>query len=465
MKRIALIGAAAACMFAACKPNVSVTTPPTAGQAVFKNYLAIGSSFTAGVTDGSLFVTAQHNSFPQRLFEQFSTITDNNGAVGPFIQPYLVGDNGYPNPKLVLTTVHTFCGTDTMLGAVPYPNFVVNPADAQPFISSSNNGQINNIAVPLQRVIDYKYQGYALQNPWAMRSFLNTINVATWRPIDELSYRVRNQHPTFFTFWMGVDDVMGYAVAGGQGDGSANALPVNPAAGIYNTNDISNYDSFVAYYDTALKTVISTSSMGALINIPNILELPFFTTIPYNGLKITRKSFIDSLHAMYPSVSWEKAFQVGDNPFIIRDHNNNIRQIVPGEYILLSTPMDSIRCAGWGSTKPIPAQYVITTDEKQFIESATARYNAHIKQAAQLNNLPMVDMHAFMSSMFSGYAYNGIKYTATYITGGAYSLDGVHPTQRGYALLANHIITTVNSYYKSTVPLTDVNRFPGIVFP
>lgn len=462
MKKITLIGAAAACMFAACKPNVSVTTPPTAGKATFKQYLAIGSSFTAGFSDGSLTVTGQHNSYPQRLFEQFATITDNNGGQGPFIQPYLYTDNGYPNAKLVLGTLRTYCTGDSMMGAMPLPNFVVNPTDGQPFVSNTNNGQINNIAVPLQRVIDYKYPDFHLQNPWAKRFFV--AQFPGWRPLDELSYRVRNQHPTFFSFWMGMDDVLGYALAGGQGDGSANALPVSP--GIYNTSDISNYDSFTVYYDTALKTALSISSFGALINIPNILELPFFNTVPYNGLNITRQTFVDSLHTLYPSITWEKAFQVGEgNPFIIRDHNGNIRQIVPGEYILMSVPMDSIRCGGWGSTKPIPEQYVITTDEKQFIENATTKYNGFIKRESELNNLPLVDMHAFMKTLFTGYSYNGIKYTAAYVSGGAFSLDGIHPTQRGYALLSNHIITTINTFYNSTLPRTDANKYPGIVFP
>jgi lysophospholipase L1-like esterase len=114
---------------------------------------------------------------------------------------------------------------------------------------------------------------------------------------------------------------------------------------------------------------------------------------------------------------------------------------------------------------PIPEQYVITTDEKQFIANAIANYNSIIKKEADLHNLAYVDMKGYMTNLFKGYSYNGIKYTADYVAGGAYSLDGIHPTQRGYALLANHIITTINSFYKSTVPLTDANKYPGIVFP
>ena len=102
MKKILYI-CSAACLFAACKPNVIVTIPPTAGRANFSNYLAIGNSLTAGYTDGSLTVSGQLNSYPQRLFEQFQLIPGTSGgAKSYFIQPVLHSDNGYPAANKVL---------------------------------------------------------------------------------------------------------------------------------------------------------------------------------------------------------------------------------------------------------------------------------------------------------------------------------------------------------------------------
>jgi hypothetical protein len=297
MRKIAAIGAVA-CAFTACKPNVSLTTPPSAGQVTFKNYMAIGNGYTAGFSDATLTVTSQLNSYPERLFEQFKTITDNNGAVGPFVQPLLHGDLGYPGPKKILANVTTACTGETMLSPIDYPNYVQDVADPIPYVSTANNGQINNIGIPNFRVVDYKFPNFVLANPYAKRFFSNNSGTANWRPLDELAYRVRTQHPTFFTLWMGIDDVLSYAFGGGQGDGTGRALPI--AKGIYNQADISNFDSFAAYYDTALQVTLSISAQGALINIPDILELPFFTTIPYNGLHITRQSLVDSLTRMYP---------------------------------------------------------------------------------------------------------------------------------------------------------------------
>jgi hypothetical protein len=39
--------------------------------------------------------------------------------------------------------------------------------------------------------------------------------------------------------------------------------------------------------------------------------------------------------------------------------------------------------------------------------------------------------------------------TSDLVTGGAFSLDGVHPTARGYALLANEFLKSIDATYGS----------------
>jgi hypothetical protein len=256
---------------------------------------------------------------------------------------------------------------------------------------------------------------------------------------------------------------MGFALAGGQGNGTGNALPV--AGNLYNTSDISNFNAFYADYDSILQTSISTSASGALINVPDITTFPFFHIIPANGLHIVSQGLVDTLNYLYPSLTHEKAFDTGYNYFIVQDHNGNTRQAVPGELILGTTPLDSILCAGWGSITPIPEQYVLTTEELQQIHTAIENFNAFIFSKAQLHHLAYVNMNTYLTSFPTGFTYNGIKYTTQYISGGTFSLDGIHPTQRGYALLANKIITTINEHYGSTMPQTDANKYHGINFP
>ena len=64
-----------------------------------------------------------------------------------------------------------------------------------------------------------------------------------------------------------------------------------------------------------------------------------------------------------------------------------------------------------------------------------------------------------------GIQFDGVKYTSTFVTGGSFSLDGVHPTGRRYAILANEFIEAINDKYKSNLPKVNVNSYSGVTFP
>ena len=108
---------------------------------------------------------------------------------------------------------------------------------------------------------------------------------------------------------------------------------------------------------------------------------------------------------------------------------------------------------------------MLTNDELLNIRNAVTTYNAFIQHEAQRYNLAYVDMDKYMATLYTGIEYNGIKYNTQYITGGAISLDGRHPTQRGYALIANNIIAAINAHYGATLPAVDANKYMGISFP
>lgn len=470
MKKIYIFGALAI-LFAACRPSITIDKNATAGNAVFTNYLAIGNSLTAGYGDGSLTLNGQLNSYPERLFEQFSLIKVN-GAVGPFIQPLLSGDWGYPGPKYILGMTYNECiPGDSSLAPIANTGVSDSVNGDYRYVASVNNGQINNIGVPGIRAVDYKVANYALYAkaagaPYAYRFFYN-VNAS---PNDELLYMVHNLHPTFFTMWLGANDVLGYALKGGQGVGNGTATPVLLPY-FYNSEDISPLIAFDSCYDMALNSAISTGASGALINIPDITDLPFFTTVPANGLTLTRQGQADTLTALYASQGIKASFQVGSNYFMIQDHNGLTRQAVPGELILMTCPQDSLTCAGWGSITPkggitpIPDSLVLTTDEIQYIRAAVQNFNAFIQYEANIHHLAYVDMNSYFTTLPSGIAFNGINYTTQFVTGGAFSLDGIHPTQRGYALIANQVIQTINSFYKSNIPQIDANLYKGVTFP
>jgi hypothetical protein len=146
------------------------------------------------------------------------------------------------------------------------------------------------------------------------------------------------------------------------------------------------------------------------------------------------------------------------------------RQLVDGELITLVVPGDAIKCEGFGSVNlstqmpnPMTGNYVLELDEVEAISRAANSYNATIKAAANDHGLAFVDAKEKQRLLATGGIYiDGTTYTSEFGTGGAFSLDGVHPSTRGYAIIANDFIDAINNRYGSTIPKVNVNSFPTV---
>ncbi len=436
MKKIALFILGTAVVFTSCKPAVEPTKPGQ-GEANFSTYVAIGNSLTAGFADNTLYRSGQENSYPAMLAEQFKLV-----GGGDFKQPLLPGNAGWPSPKLILGP-SIDCLGDTSLGPIPYTLGTDTAGSAE---SVAASGPYNNVGVPGIRCIDYDFVGYGALNPYSKRFFPSpTTNTA----MEVALLKV----PTFFSVWLGSNDVLGYATGGGVGSENGVAM-----------GDISNPQVFEMTYNKLINKLVEFDAKGVLINIPDVTTIPFFTTIPTNGLVLTATQAAQ-LTAAYATLGI--TFSEGPNPFIIADASapGGMRQIKQGEYILLTVPGNSLKCGGMGSMTPIPDQYVLDVQEVAAVKAATTQFNTIIANAAAAHGLALVDANGYMAKLQSGITWSGVKYSPTFATGGAFSLDGVHPTERGYALIANEIIRQINSTYLSTIPLVDVNKYHGVLFP
>ena len=54
--------------------------------------------------------------------------------------------------------------------------------------------------------------------------------------------------------------------------------------------------------------------------------------------------------------------------------------------------------------------------------------------------------------------------TSEFVFGGAFSLDGVHPTATGYAVIANGFIDAINDQFDAGLQGVDPNEFTRIFF-
>jgi hypothetical protein len=264
---------------------------------------------------------------------------------------------------------------------------------------------------------------------------------------------------SFFTMWLGDNDALSYALAGGVNE----ALTPAPV--------------FQSVMDTILHYMTLNGAKGVIATIPDVTSIPYFTTVPYNGLLLSRQSLVDSINGFMATIyHLPLTYKVGYNPFLISDPNApnhfKVRFMKPGEYVLLTIPQDSLKCYGMGIISRInlapwgiPSKYVLDSTEVADIRTATQQYNDIIKVLAVKYSLGLVDMHAKMVDLQKGIKWDGISLSTTFITGGAWSLDGIHLNPRGCALAANYFIQAINAKYGSTISLVDITKYHGIIFP
>jgi phospholipase/lecithinase/hemolysin len=86
------------------------------------------------------------------------------------------------------------------------------------------------------------------------------------------------------------------------------------------------------------------------------------------------------------------------------------------------------------------------------VQAQVTAFNQVIAQQAQAANATLVDINAlFKQVSTSGLTINGFTGTNAFL-GGFFALDGIHPTNTGYAVVANKFIDTMNSSISTKIP-------------
>jgi len=451
---------------ASCKPEIDEFDAQK-GSADFSEYLAVGNSLTAGFADGALYTSGQENSFPNILATQLKTV-----GGGDFKQPMMptelgvgiggTGLNPVLNTKYVLG-YSTDCTGATSLGPVlADPDKSQQELAGELMTSVAVQGPFNNIGVVGARSIDLLIGGYGALNHYYGRFAENPLT-------DTIIAEARKIPFTFFTLWIGNNDVLGYALNGGEDD------PLDP------TDEITALPTFSFAMDAIITSLTAYGAKGAIANIPDITSIPFFTTVPYNSLQLDQanadalnqgyaqyNAAIDQFQLPVPKIE----FTPGYNAWIIADTSypynllGGLRQITADELVLLSVPQDSLKCAGWGSQKPIPPQFTLIASEIEEIKVATAAFNEKIKTLSELHPVAHVDMNKLLMEVAAnGIVIDGVSITSTFIQGNVFSTDGIHLTPMGYAVVANYFIDAINNTFTSSIPHANITDFDAVIYP
>jgi hypothetical protein len=261
-KYISLLGLAI--IFWHCEPSFDEFKASN-GDANFSTFVSIGDSYSAGYTDGALSAFGQNNSFVAMMALQFKTV-----GGGEFKQPMIpegksIGSSG--NSSYVLQVSNGTLKPISGNGNVELLSTPSNWINAQaPF---------NNVAVPGAKsfhLLTPLFGDYTLGagnfNPFYTR-FASNPGVSTVFGDGML------KTPTFVSLWIGGNDVLAYALAGGEGGTGTGA------------NDITDATTFTSSIQYMFGTLKAAGIKGVTANIPGIDALPYFNTVPYNGLVLT----------------------------------------------------------------------------------------------------------------------------------------------------------------------------------
>lgn len=487
----------------------------SAGEADFSKFVALGSSYTAGFQAGALFDAGQANSLGKILATQFECV-----GGGAFNQPNINSENGYnifvsPNP-----VGNVVLGRFKLQGTPPAPAPVIAGTDAIPnpqvnpgFIYTGSAGavpvnQLNNFAVQaifLGQALIPETGNWTLAgsdprfSPFYAR-FASDPGSSTLLgdAISSLS-----NGGTFFSFWLGMDDVLLHAAFGGD-DSKA---PLSPFDYVSPTNP-----GFKNLYNFAINALLANPTLeGVVANYPDIFVMPHFTAVPWNAIPLDAanaqalttnlasnyNAFLEGMVANQVISADEAAmrklsYTEGQNAILLNDETlTDLTPFMQGPYaglqpyararqtkatdiIPLSTGgvLGTEIAAGqiMGVSVPVGDQYVIIPSESQAIATRLTQFNDHIKAVAAANpdRLAFADVNQAMKGFVTARAAvaNGVTVTPNINPPtGIYSEEGLHPNSRGYAFIANIFIDAINAQFGASVPKANLGNYSATGLP
>ena len=421
---------AAAILFtAACKPEIETPAGTTAGQANFSKYIAVGNSLTSGFADGGLYLEGQKVAYPNLIAAKMASV-----GGGAFTSPFFTEEHSNGSGYISLTALVN--GTPTLTPVIDK----LAIRDAAKHLDKYS-GEIQNLGIPGMRV-DLSFDPtltFSAANPYFER-------LLTDAQVGKTNYfqYIQGRNHTFFSLWLGNNDVLGYALNG------AVTVKGDP------TTVLTDKVTFSSLYANFLNALTVGGQKGIVATIPDVTAVPYFHTVTVAALLNAAKAINPAAAAIY--------IQTGTGAVRPATAEDLIRLPFQSEGIF-GKPNGSGIPYGLHPLNPIQNRWVLDKDEVVKVKDYVNSYNSSIKSLATSKGLAIADTYAYFNQVKTGINVQGVGINASFITGGAFSLDGIHLTPRGNAAIANVFIDAINAKYGSTVPNIDIVQYRGVKFP
>ena len=464
----------------------------SSGNIDLTTYIAVGDNYSAGFMNGALYTGGQEKSFPAILSWQFTMVGSNNDD---FLQPVVTSENGY-NP-IVSEPAHFYGKWIYKFSNVTDEDPIIRltPGELLDMFTGDKNS-INNFSVPL--VKSFQLNRTDLSDNIYYERF--AVNPGTGTLLND----ILSTNPSFFTVWLGMYDVLNFAMSGGSGD-------IDPPS---DPNHILEYDLTPAdVFEESITEIIeglleNPETKGVIATLPYISDLPFFYFRQYNFMRLGGSNLSQArnfstpfnlavfAHNVQPDNEKRPLIDFNDNgatlypqPLVVIDESlcdavyldgsplPKIRQLTEEELVLFTISETDVNQGGLGSIIPVGEELYLTKNQVHELRTRIDLYNQVINALADeySDRLVVVDLNSIIHEISETgkidawgqlttqvhFDFNGVPLEARLGYSSIFSLDGLHFNPRGNAFVANRFIQKMNDNFGSNIPLIDVNQFVG----
>jgi hypothetical protein len=201
-------------------------------------------------------------------------------------------------------------------------------------------------------------------------------------------------------------------------------------------------DQFDASYRAILDAVGKTKAAIVTANIPDVTVVPYFTPAATIAAQsgaplalVALKLGIGPADSVRPgALPLVQAILTGQSP-------GPLPFLCPAN--ISGLPVSQVPCR-------------LTATDAIAYRLAIAAYNITIAIEAAKHKAVLVDIYSLVNELHENGYQAGSKHLTTDFLGGLFSLDGVHPTNTGHAIVANQFIQTMNQKLATSIPAVNV---------
>jgi hypothetical protein len=338
---------------------------------------------------------------------------------------------GYQNAQLIETgQVHGYANVIATQAGVSL-NLPLIPAPGYPQITLEQNYAVVTGLNPIprannQQTLDVAVPGYTVG---ALIGLPSTCPPDYTNPVNVMAQEILNPtcstnpgptqlqeaaalKPTTSILWIGANDVLLRLIYG--------IAPTDPL-------------TFAYEYHLAASTMAQASGHLVVANIPDVTLTPYLSSI---------QTLAGIVKLPVPVVEAVFGLQAGD-------------MVTPYAFPLIEAMGTSLTALpDFDAQGPV----VLRAATLNQIRADVIAYNIAIAAEAALDHSTLVDIYSLVNNLAAnGVEVGGQRLTAAF-GGGLFSLDGVHPTNTGYAIIANEFIKTMNTSLAAGIPPVSIEK-------